>query len=120
MTVAFKTYGIALSFIPTVLTSGRINLHVYTEVSALTQQGAVTLSTIAIPAITIRRGPTRRWNWGSGQSFAIAGLLQDMVTQQDSSIPGLGELPVIGHAVPLDQLRAQEERVGGDRPRRCW
>ena len=95
VTVAFKTYGIALSFIPTVLTSGRINLHVYTEVSALTQQGAVTLSTIAIPAITIRRADTTV-ELGSGQSFAIAGLLQDMVTQQDSSIPGLGELPVIG------------------------
>ncbi len=99
ITVAFKPYGISLAFIPTVLDDGRINLHVRTEVSALTTNGAVTLSSsnnaISIPAITVRRADTTV-ELGSGQSFAIAGLLQDTVTQQDVSVPWLGEIPVLG------------------------
>ena len=99
ITVAFKQYGISLAFVPTVLDSGRINLHVRTEVSALTNIGAVTLSsgnsTLQIPAITVRRADTTV-ELGSGQSFAIAGLLQDTVTQQDVSVPWLGEVPILG------------------------
>ena len=99
ISVAFKQYGVALAFVPTVLDSGRINLHVRTEVSALTTAGAVTTgvsnAVINIPAITVRRADTTV-ELGSGQSFAIAGLLQDTVTQQDSSVPWLGEVPILG------------------------
>lgn len=99
ITVAFKQYGISLAFVPTVLDSGRINLHVRTEVSALTTEGAVSLSSannaISIPAITVRRADTTV-ELGSGQSFAIAGLLQDTTSQQDVSVPWLGEIPILG------------------------
>jgi pilus assembly protein CpaC len=99
VSVSFKQYGISLAFVPTVLAENRINLHVRTEVSALTTQGAVTLSNsnnaISIPAITVRRADTTL-ELGSGQSFAIAGLLQDSVSQQDVSVPWLGEIPVLG------------------------
>jgi pilus assembly protein CpaC len=99
ITVSFKQYGVALAFVPTVLDDGRINLHVRTEVSALTSAGAVQTGTsstaITIPAITVRRADTTV-ELGSGQSFAIAGLLQDSVTQQDSGVPWLGEVPVLG------------------------
>ena len=99
VTVDFKQYGVGLAFVPTVLDSGRINLHVRTEVSALTTAGAVTTgvnnAAISIPAITVRRADTTV-ELGSGQSFAIAGLLQDSVTQQDNSIPWLGEVPILG------------------------
>lgn len=99
ITVAFKQYGISLAFVPTVLDAGRINLHVRTEVSALTSQGAVQLgnsnNSISIPAVTVRRADTTV-ELGSGQSFAIAGLLQDTVAQTDNSVPFLGELPVLG------------------------
>ena len=99
ITVTFKQYGVALAFVPTVLDDGRINLHVRTEVSALTTAGAVQVgissAAISIPAITVRRADTTV-ELGSGQSFAIAGLLQDSVTQQDSSVPWLGEVPILG------------------------
>ena len=99
ITVTFKQYGISLGFVPTVLDNGRINLHVRTEVSALTNAGAVALGStnlsIQIPALTVRRADTTV-ELGSGQSFAIAGLLQDTVTQQNNSVPYIGEVPVLG------------------------
>lgn len=99
ITVAFKQYGISLAFVPTVLDSGRVNIHVRTEISALSQAGAVSLgggnSAISIPALTVTRADTTV-ELGSGQSFAIAGLLQDQVTQNDNAVPWLGEVPVLG------------------------
>lgn len=99
VSVQFQQYGVSLVFVPTVLSSGRISLHVRPEVSQLSNQGAVQLSasnaSIAIPALTVRRAETTV-ELGSGQSFAIAGLLQDSTTQSDSSVPWLGELPILG------------------------
>lgn len=99
LTVAFKQYGISLAFIPTVLSDGRINLHVRPEVSALTTQGAVSISSgntvIQIPAITVRRADTTV-ELGSGQSFAIAGLLEDDSTTTGLGLPFLGDVPVLG------------------------
>lgn len=99
ITVTFKQYGVSLNFVPTVLSDGRINLHVAPEVSQLTTTGAVTTtvgnSSLSIPAILTRRAETTV-ELGSGQSFAIAGLLSDNVSQTTSAIPVLGELPVIG------------------------
>jgi len=99
VTIIFKQYGVSLNFVPTVLSDGKINLHVAPEVSQLTNTGAVTLSqnntALSIPAILTRRADTTV-ELGSGQSFAIAGLLSDQTSQTTASIPLLGELPVIG------------------------
>lgn len=99
LTVQFQQFGVSLAFVPTVLNSGRISLHVRPEVSQLSTQGAVQLSagnsSISVPALTIRRADTTV-ELGSGQSFAIAGLLQDNTTQTDSGLPWLGELPILG------------------------
>jgi pilus assembly protein CpaC len=104
ISIAFKQYGVSLSFVPTVLTDGRISLHVRPEVSQLTSQGAITVpiatgifgtSTITIPALLVRRADTTV-ELGSGQSFAIAGLLQGTSDQTGRGLPYLGELPVIG------------------------
>jgi pilus assembly protein CpaC len=99
VTIEFKKYGISLTFLPTVLNEGHINLHVSPEVSQLTNQGAVQLtagnSTIQIPALTVRRAETTV-ELGSGQSFAIAGLLQDDAIQSVSGLPFLKDLPVLG------------------------
>jgi len=97
--VEFKKYGIALAFLPTVFSDGRINLHVSPEVSQLTNQGAVQLnagnSSIQIPALTVRRAETTV-ELGSGQTFAIAGLLQDEVNHSVTRFPFLAEIPVLG------------------------
>ena len=99
VTVDFKQYGISLSFLPTVLTDGAISLHVRPEVSQLTTQGAVTItqnnSAIQIPALTVRRADTTV-QLGSGQSFAIAGLLQDDASLTSQGLPFLGDIPVLG------------------------
>jgi pilus assembly protein CpaC len=104
ITVQFKQYGVSLAFVPTVLSDGRISLHVRPEVSELSSQGAVSLpvstgllgtNTITIPAITVRRADTTV-ELGSGQSFAVAGLLQTQDQNTTRGLPYLGELPVIG------------------------
>ncbi len=98
-TIEFKKYGVALRFVPTVLSDGRINLQVSPEVSELTQQGAITLSsgnsTLSIPALSVRRAETSV-ELGSGQTFALAGLLQDNTSTTTNGLPGLGDLPILG------------------------
>jgi pilus assembly protein CpaC len=99
VTIEFKKFGVSLVFLPTVFSDGRINLHVSPEVSQLTNQGSVQLtagnSTIQIPALTVRRADTTV-ELGSGQSFAIAGLLQNDAKQGVSGLPFLGDVPVLG------------------------
>ncbi len=116
ISVDFKQFGIALAFVPTVLSEDRIRLHVSPEVSELSTTGAVTISSIGgtainIPALTVRRADTTV-ELGSGQSFAIAGLLQDTTTQTVSALPGLGEVPILGTLFRSDSfLRQQTELV---------
>ncbi len=99
VTVAYKDYGVILSFVPTVYNDGRINLHVKPEVSEISNQNSTTLtsgsSTLVVPSLLVRRAETTV-ELGSGQSFAIAGLLQQNGTDSDSHIPGLGDTPVLG------------------------
>ncbi len=113
-TVEYKQYGISLSFVPTVLSNGQINLRVRPEVSALTNQGAVSLqaggSSLVIPALTVRRVETTV-ELGSGQSFAIAGLLQDQVTQEDQGTPFLGDVPILGALFRSDSFRRQQSEL---------
>lgn len=113
-TIEFKPYGVKLTFVPTVLSSGRINLHVSPEVSELTTQGAVQLtagnSSLQIPALTVRRAETTV-EVGSGESFAIAGLLQNSVQQQTSAVPILGDLPVIGSLFRSDSFQRRETEL---------
>jgi pilus assembly protein CpaC len=99
ITVDYKNYGVSLSFLPTVFSDGRINLHVAPEVSKLSNQNAVQVSAgtsnLTVPALTVSRAETTV-ELGSGQSFAIAGLLQTDHTQGNSGLPGLADVPVVG------------------------
>jgi pilus assembly protein CpaC len=99
VTVEFKRYGVQLSFVPTVLDDGRIDLKVAPEVSQLSPQGAVTVpagnASITIPALTVRSAETTV-ELGSGQSFAIAGLLEDSSTRTNSGLPALRNIPAVG------------------------
>ena len=113
-TIEFKQYGVSLAFVPTVVSDGHISLKVRPEVSQLTTQGAVQLSagnsTIQIPAISVRRAETTV-ELGSGQSFAIAGLLQDSSTISDSSLPFLGDLPILGALFRSDAYQRNETEL---------
>lgn len=88
--VVFKNYGIGLNFTPTVIDGSRISLKVGTEVSDLDFTHSDT-----VPAITARRAETTV-DLASGQSFAIAGLMQNTSSQSATKLPGLASLPVIG------------------------
>jgi pilus assembly protein CpaC len=114
VTIEFKQYGVSLAFVPTVLSGGQISLRVRPEVSQLTNQGAVTLSvgnsTLQVPALTVRRADTTV-ELGSGQSFAIAGMLQESRTQTGSGVPGLGEVPVLGALFHSDKFQRDETEL---------
>jgi pilus assembly protein CpaC len=113
-TIEFKKYGVALRFVPTVMSDGRIDLHVAPEVSQLSTQGAVQLSasnsSLSIPALTVRRAETSV-ELGSGQTFALAGLLQDNVTNSTTGVPVLGDLPIIGSLFRSNAFQRQETEL---------
>jgi pilus assembly protein CpaC len=96
VTIQFKEFGIRLGFTPTVLDDGQIRLKVSPEVSALDFSNAVTLSGFTIPALSTRRANTQV-QLRDGQSFAIAGLLDNRTVELASKIPVLGDVPVIGN-----------------------
>lgn len=113
--IQFKPYGVSLSFLPTVLSSGHINIKVRPEVSSLTNEGAVSMAqadgrSISVPAVKVRRAETTV-ELGSGQSFAIAGLLQDSVTQGDQSVPFLGDVPYLGALFRTDSFKRQQTEL---------
>ncbi len=95
ITIEFKKFGIGLSFTPVVMSEGLISLKISTEVSELSQEGAVVLDRISIPALKVRRAETVV-ELPSGGSLVIAGLLSDQSRQAISGYPGLKNLPVIG------------------------
>jgi len=95
VTIEFKPFGVALAFTPVVLSEGRISLRVKTEVSELTTEGAITLSDITIPALSVRRAESTL-ELPSGGSMVLGGLIQDSVRQSIGALPGLGRLPILG------------------------
>ena len=95
VTIEWKQFGVSLNFTPTILADGRIGLHVAPEVSQLAPQDGITVGGVSIPGLTTRRADTTV-ELGSGQSFAIAGLLQNQTQQQIQAYPWIGDIPVIG------------------------
>lgn len=110
ISVEFKEYGVQLAFTPVVHSGNRISIKVSPEVSQLSASGAITLNNISIPALTTRRAETTV-ELGSGESFMIAGLLQNTVSNDVSRLPGLGNLPVIGALFKSDRFRRQETEL---------
>ncbi|MEJ0020216.1 MAG: type II and III secretion system protein family protein [Acetobacteraceae bacterium] len=114
ITVDFKQFGVSLAVVPTVLSPTRLNLRVRPEVSQLTNNGAVSVpiqgGTLTIPALTVRRAETTV-ELGSGQSFAIAGLLQKTTTDVTTALPGIGELPVIGALFKSNNFQRGESEL---------
>jgi pilus assembly protein CpaC len=95
ITIQFKEFGIRLKFTPTLTTDGLIHLKVSPEVSALDFTNAVTLQGFTIPALSVNRVESEI-ELKDGQSFAIAGLLDNRVTEQLSKIPWIGDVPILG------------------------
>jgi len=110
VTVQFKQFGVSLAFVATILDGGRISLNVKPEVSELSNNGAITLNNVTIPALTTRRAETTV-DLASGQSFAIAGLMQNNATLSLSKYPGLGDVPVLGQLFRSKSFQRHESEL---------
>jgi pilus assembly protein CpaC len=112
--VTYKPYGISLSFTPTIV-GDRINLKVAPEVSQVSTVGALSVpltptSTVTVPAVQTRRASTTV-ELGSGQSFAIAGLLMRQSQDDIRKMPWLGDIPVLGTLFKSDAYQRQETEL---------
>lgn len=110
ISVEFREFGVSLAFTPTLINDNRISLRVRPEVSQLTNTGAFNNGDLVIPALSTRRAETTV-EMGSGQSFAIAGLLQQRISTDGSSIPGLNEVPGGGTIFGSQNFDKQETEL---------
>ena len=95
ITIEFREFGIRLNFEPTVTPRGTIRLKVKPEVSSLDPANGLTVSGFTVPGLDTRKVETEV-ELGDGQSFVIAGLLDNRVTETLSKIPGLSSIPLLG------------------------
>ena len=95
ITIEYKKFGVQLMFTPTVLRDGVINLRIEPEVSQLDFTNAVRTAGVTVPALIVRRASTVI-ELRDGQSFAIAGLLQNMNTETRQQLPWLADVPILG------------------------
>src|SRR5215470_10399479 len=95
VTIQFKEFGVKLRFKPVIMPNGNIHLNVTPEVSTLDFANALTISGFTVPALSTRRAETE-FELQDGQSFVIAGLMDNRVTNVGNKFPGLGDLPIIG------------------------
>jgi len=110
ISVEYKQFGVSLAFTPTVLSDGRISLRVRPEVSQLTSVGSVQLNGTTIPALTTRRAETTV-ELGSGQSYMIAGLIQNNHNNSIDQAPGLGDVPILGALFRSNSFQRNETEL---------
>ncbi len=95
VTIAFREFGIRINFLPVITPRGTIRLQVMPEVSSLDFANGLTFQGNIIPALSTRRVQTEV-ELESGQSFAIAGLIDNRLTESLSKVPGLANIPLLG------------------------
>ena len=110
ITIQFKEYGVRLNFTPTLMANGMIHLNVAPEVSSLDFTNALQLNGFLIPALAIDR-VTSEMDLQDGQSFAIAGLLDNRVTKQFEKIPGIGDIPILGKLFQSETLNKSKNEL---------
>jgi pilus assembly protein CpaC len=110
VTIEYKQYGVGLAFTPIVLAGGRISMRVRPEVSQLDDANGVTLANLRVPALITRRAETTV-ELGSGQSFMIAGLLQNTGSNSINKTPFLGDLPILGSLFRSTKFQRQETEM---------
>ena len=110
ISIEFKHFGVSVDFTPTVLDANRMSIKVRPEVSQLSDAGAITIDSVKIPGIAIRRAETTV-ELASGQSFAIAGLFQNNVSTQIQQFPWLGDIPILGTLFRSTQFQRKESEL---------
>jgi len=111
VTIMFREFGVRLNFTPVVLSNSAIRMHVKPEVSTLDFTNAVTLNGFTIPALSTRKMETDI-ELGEGQTFIIAGLIDNRVIDTVNRIPGLANLPIIGNLFKSkDEKKSRTELI---------
>ncbi|MEO0439582.1 MAG: type II and III secretion system protein family protein [Pseudomonadota bacterium] len=110
VSVTYQDFGVSLSYTPTVLSNGRISIRVAPKVSELSSAGAVRINGFEIPAISTREAETTV-ELGSGESFMIAGLMQNSYSSTVDKTPGLADVPVLGNLFKSDGYRKNETEL---------
>jgi pilus assembly protein CpaC len=111
VTIMFREFGVRLAFNPVVLANNAIRMYVKPEVSTLDFTNAVTLNGFTIPALSTRKMETNI-ELGEGQTFIIAGLIDNRVTDTVNRIPGLANLPIIGNLFKSkDEKKSRTELI---------
>ncbi|TNE42792.1 MAG: type II and III secretion system protein family protein [Alphaproteobacteria bacterium] len=110
VTVTYKKFGVILDITPTVLSGGKISIHIRPEVSEISDTGAVVINNFRIPGISVRRTEATI-ELASGQSFAVAGLLQNQTRNLIDEVPGLSDLAVLGPLFRSSKYRNKETEL---------
>ena len=110
VTIQFKEFGIRLNFTPTLTADGLIHLNVKPEVSSLDFAHSITISGTTVPALSTRRAESDM-ELRDGQSFAIAGLMDNQVTEQMNKIPGISAIPVLGKLFQSRSLEKSKDEL---------
>ena len=112
VTIQFKDFGVKLQFTPVIMPNGNIHLKVTPEVSTLDFTNGLTISGFNIPALSTRRIDTE-FELQDGQSFVIAGLLDNRVTDLASKFPVLGDLPILGTFFKSKNMQKSKTELNG-------
>lgn len=111
VTIQFREFGIRLTFTPQITANNTIKMYLKQEVSTIDIANGVTLSGFTIPALATRRAETNV-ELGEGQSFIVAGLVDNRERETFSKLPVIGDLPILGALFKSkDQLRSRSELI---------
>jgi len=110
VTIVFKEFGIRLNFLPEITNSGNIRLKVEPEVSSLDFASGLTVSGFQVPTILARRAVTEV-ELRDGQTFAIAGLIDNSITDDVDRVPILGDIPILGALFRSQDLRQNRSEL---------
>ncbi|MBY0355886.1 MAG: type II and III secretion system protein family protein [Rickettsiales bacterium] len=110
VTVEFKPFGVSVKFKPTVLSENRIRMLVEPEVSELNPSNSVVLQGVSIPGLNTRRASTVI-ELSPGESFMIAGLINDNLRSTIQQVPGLGEIPILSALFRSTEFRREETEL---------
>jgi pilus assembly protein CpaC len=110
VTIQFREFGVRLTFTPVITGHNNIRLHVKPEVSSLDYSNALSFNGFTIPALSSRKMETNV-ELGEGQSFVIAGLIDNQVTETLSKIPGLSSIPILGNLFKSKSITKSDDEL---------
>jgi pilus assembly protein CpaC len=110
ITIQFQPFGVQLAFTPTIIDSDHLSLKVAPSVSQLSTQGEVNISGFVIPSLTMDSAQTTV-DLASGQSFALAGLLNHATEQDISKVPWISEIPILGALFRSNKFQNKETEL---------